>query len=386
MALYTPYTWVERLTAVGPTRMNAIETGLSDASQHHTFGTFAAMPAASAAYVNWLYFALDQSVCYECQLVGGAYYWVPLGPRGQAGQDTMQPGIIGASDLQCSTTAHNVLDIAVHSGTLWALNASGLLQRAVAGAIANLTLANADATKPRVDRIGAILGSERDGTLGTVTIFVLTGIATTGATLDNMAGAQAFAAPGTLAGTSGAGRGTPVEICDALVPATATLSSQITLRDRRPWAAGLDWYTTNNSGPNTYASSTSSAFAAVDAGLQQRVECTGKTIEAFFEGWWYNSGTSGTTARLQLRFAVDGVVAGDPGSPPIQFAQWGSALKCEHLAVLTPSAGSHLIQLQFANYDNSTNPVNVWRGGTAANNVLMRLRERMTASGGNGAS
>lgn len=56
---YNAFTWVEKQTKVGPTRMNAIELALADASKHHKIGTYAAMPSALLAK-NWLYFATDR--------------------------------------------------------------------------------------------------------------------------------------------------------------------------------------------------------------------------------------------------------------------------------------------------------------------------------------
>jgi hypothetical protein len=56
MSDYTAWTWVEKTTQVGPTRMNAIEAGLADASTHHKQVQDAtSIPAASTANKRHLY-------------------------------------------------------------------------------------------------------------------------------------------------------------------------------------------------------------------------------------------------------------------------------------------------------------------------------------------
>lgn len=75
MADYTQTTWVEKVTKVGPTRMNAIEAGLKDAAEHNKTGLSSARPAASSANKNWIWRESD---------TGRSFYsdgtsWLPLG-------------------------------------------------------------------------------------------------------------------------------------------------------------------------------------------------------------------------------------------------------------------------------------------------------------------
>lgn len=88
MADYNPYAWIENVTKVGPTRLNALEAGVGDAATHHKSGTYAARPPATAANKNWTYFATDAGVLY-CNFDGAT--WTRVGADAPIGgvQDFM---------------------------------------------------------------------------------------------------------------------------------------------------------------------------------------------------------------------------------------------------------------------------------------------------------
>jgi hypothetical protein len=102
---YSPTTWVEKITKVGPTRMNAIEAALADASTHHKRGTWAAIPAADAASKNWTYWCTDRGVLYGN--FDGAT-WTRIGgdaPLGGIVEDAHFAGAAGTGFLSCDGQA-----------------------------------------------------------------------------------------------------------------------------------------------------------------------------------------------------------------------------------------------------------------------------------------
>jgi hypothetical protein len=82
---YTPTTWVENITKVGPTNLNKLEAGVADAVGHHKTGLDSSKPVAVPANKNWRYYATDTHVEYQSD----GTQWVPLqlGLSGAAGGD-----------------------------------------------------------------------------------------------------------------------------------------------------------------------------------------------------------------------------------------------------------------------------------------------------------
>jgi hypothetical protein len=63
--LYSPTTWIEANTKVGPTNLNKIEQALADSTRLFS-GLYSAIPAASASYLNKFYYATDKLALFGC--------------------------------------------------------------------------------------------------------------------------------------------------------------------------------------------------------------------------------------------------------------------------------------------------------------------------------
>jgi hypothetical protein len=111
MADYSQFTWVEKVTQTGPTRMNAIEAGVNDASEHHkSYANLAAFPAADAASKNWTAFAQDTGFLY-CNFDGATWTRIgldsPYFGDGSDGSLTLD-GVTGASGMSKSGSTYTL--------------------------------------------------------------------------------------------------------------------------------------------------------------------------------------------------------------------------------------------------------------------------------------
>jgi hypothetical protein len=145
-------------------------------------------------------------------------------------------GVIGAGDFavtQRGTGANMSVDVAV--GSAWIKVDTGTrngLSHAWSDAIENVAIAAAHATLPRIDRVVVQYNDSSipAGTGGdTPTVRVVTGTATSGATLDNETGAPAVPADA-------------LHLADVLVAANASSILTTAVRDRRPWATSQQAY------------------------------------------------------------------------------------------------------------------------------------------------
>jgi hypothetical protein len=146
-------------------------------------------------------------------------------------------GVIGTGDFavtQRGTGANMSVDVAVGSG--WIKVDTGTrngLSHAWSDAIENVAVAAAHATLPRIDRVVVQYNDSAipAGTGGDVpTVRVVTGTATSGATLDNETGAASVPADS-------------LHLADVLVAANASSILTAAVRDRRPWAIHERVYT-----------------------------------------------------------------------------------------------------------------------------------------------
>lgn len=197
-------------------------------------------------------------------------------------------------------------------------------------AAANLDIATAHATNPRVDSvIVQIEDDEHDSSGNTrAQVKVLTGTATSGATLDNRTGAASLPSSALL-------------LADVHVPATDTTISNSQIRDRRKWALGVNFMVRKTDGDLT---TTNTTLTAVHSTFLKRFESSGKPIRVTLLG----RATHATAdAFVGFNFAVDGSVTLSNGPSPLQRANTAGADAAGPVLAqiqFTPAAGSHTIE------------------------------------------
>lgn len=168
----------------------------------------------------------------------------------------IQEGIIGAGDLLVAQRAAGAtMTVDVSAGAGWVQVDTGTrngISHVYSDAVANLPIAAAHATLPRVDQV---VLRYNDSSLPTgagdvPTLEVIAGTPTTGATLDNRTGAAAL--PNDC-----------LRLADVLVGAAAGSITNAVIRDRRPWARGFNWGNRAAAGADfTTASTTLVSLAA----------------------------------------------------------------------------------------------------------------------------
>lgn len=250
----------------------------------------------------------------------------------------LQEGVVGANDFMVVQRGAGAnMSVDVGTGFAWVQIDTGTrngMGHVTNDAVANLAIAAAHATNPRIDQV--VLrwndSSIPTGTGNVPTLEVLTGTATSGATLDNRTGAAAL----------GNDR---LRLADVLVPATDTTITNNQIRDRRPWARGLYNRVLHSAGDETTTSTTMVAIAA----LQRRYECSGAPLRVKLKTVVFNS-TAGNGVDLDV--SVDGVQIG-------QRAELTSAIASARVPVnavfeFTPAAGSHVITATFLSTPSGT--------------------------------
>lgn len=103
MSWYNPFTWVEKQTQVGPTRMNALEAAVADASEHHKSDTYGNIPPANAASRGWTFWATDRGVLYAN--FDGAT-WTRIGPGTPGGIEEYGGLVLPTGYLWCDGTSY----------------------------------------------------------------------------------------------------------------------------------------------------------------------------------------------------------------------------------------------------------------------------------------
>lgn len=256
----------------------------------------------------------------------------------------IQEGVIDAGSYEVTERAAGAnmsVDIAASTGNGAlvqgdSITGQGLYFVPPHSAVINEVVATADASDPRVDQIVLeILDTTHDSSGSNLArVRVISGTATTGATLDNRTGAAAL--PSNC-----------LRLADLLVPAADTTCSNSQIRDRRPWARGAYYRivrTQNAAAGSNYTTTQTSATVVDSTNLNPRIECSGVPLTIRCLGRLAN----GTLDKyVQLLAYQDGVaitgaagnVTGEGVSPRAAFeAIPGSPL----LEVETiPAAGSH---------------------------------------------
>lgn len=253
----------------------------------------------------------------------------------------LQEGAVGATDfmvVERGAGATMTVDVGCNTGSVVVqgdtVTGQGLYVVRAHTAVANLDIATAHATNPRIDSVVVQVDDDEHDAGGNTRarVMVLTGTATGGATLDNRTGAPALPSSALL-------------LADVLVPATDTTISNSQIRDRRKWARGAYYKTNVTAGDYSLTSGT---LATIDAtNLSPRIECSGVPLRVIMYGQ-AEHGTSGALARFVPR--VDGVLPAEMGAIASYFWDVGASQRATGLSIVwefTPAAGSHLVSLAY---------------------------------------
>lgn len=202
------------------------------------------------------------------------------------------------------------------------ITGQGLYRVDVHSANINETIAAASASFPRIDQvILEIQDDTLDASGGNLArTRVLTGTATSGATLANRSGAA------TLPGSA-------LLLADVLVAANATTVPNSAIRDRRKWARGAYNYAERATAEST-ASTTLLAFSSGAA--TYRIECSGVPVRVKLNCTASNN-TAGNGGIFDL--AMDGVAQGQRISFTSSTANAGVPIL--PMWEIVPAAGSH---------------------------------------------
>lgn len=172
-------------------------------------------------------------------------------------------------------------------------------------AIANaVTLDASHATLPRIDQVVLRVNDTDDLASATdiPAIEKVTGVPTSGATLDNRNGATAL--PDNC-----------LRLADVLVPAAATSLLAANIRDRRPWCRGIFWQAERTAGNLTATGTTLPGTELDTAALKPRIETSGpRPVKMTCT---VRVAHSVSTSNVRLVPLVDGVSAlpGAAGTP-----------------------------------------------------------------------
>jgi hypothetical protein len=186
---------------------------------------------------------------------------------------------------------------------------------------------------------------------------VLTGTATSGATLANRTGAAAL--PNDC-----------LRLADLLIPALSTTISNTQIRDRRPWARGAHTFiqrVANAAAGSDYTTASTTLVVVDSTNLRVRIECSGVPLRVILQG----EGTTDTAGSGMLTSVfVDGATIGSfVDLTKLVSPSLGQDYFAGFVYTFTPSAGSHLLEPAYARAGgagsailraNSTTPL-VWQ-------------------------
>lgn len=248
----------------------------------------------------------------------------------------VQEGVLGATDFdpsQRGAGANMSVDIAAGDALVQGDDVTRQgLYHVVNDAVVNAPIAAAHATLPRIDQVILhVYDSTVVGVSDVPLIEVVTGTPTAGATLDNRNGAAALP-------------NNAIRLADVLVGAAVVTILDANIRDRRPWARGFYHSAVRSSGDLTTSSSSSVALSAAD--FQKRVECSGAPLRVMLLGRMASNTANTTVAAalfldgVQATAAQGAAVGSNPTSGVASDAEAGVLMA----AVLTPSAGSHILE------------------------------------------
>jgi hypothetical protein len=214
----------------------------------------------------------------------------------------------------------------------------------------NLDIATAHATLPRIDQvIVEVKDAAHDGSgLTKAVCRVVTGTATSGATLDNRNGAAALPT-------------SAVRVADVLVPAADTTISNSQIRDRRPWARGAFHIITRTAGDYVRGASTPTQSAVDATNLNPRIECSGAPLRILMTGRMSVNGGG----NAQVNFRQDGVLLNALST--VMTINDGKTWSWQGI----PAAGSHLFAPWWANSGSASATLEA----TAANPLVFVVEE-----------
>ncbi len=248
----------------------------------------------------------------------------------------LQAGVVGGNDfkvVQRGAGANMSVDVTMPAGGAalvrgTAVTGQGLYQVQTHNATVNEVVAAAHATLPRIDSVYLrIYDTLHDASgLNRAEIVVVTGTATSGATLDNRTGA-------------GAQPGSSLRLADILVPAASTSVTQANIRDRRTWARGGRGRATHTGGMQIIGT------ADTLMNPTMRLECSGAPLTMTLTGIVLNPGVASTLGFAPVQ---DGVLL--LGANAFTNSVWRLGLGAGYGGPVqlsyayTPPAGSHVLR------------------------------------------
>lgn len=205
-----------------------------------------------------------------------------------------QEGVVAQGDYKATQRGAGAnMSVDVAAGDAWVKMDTGTrngLYLQTNDGVVNVPVGAAHATLPRLDQLVLQVNDTNvAGALNVGELKILPGTATAGATLANRLGAAAVGNDRFV-------------VADILVPAASVTVVNANLRDRRPWACGIDLLKVRPSAAHSYVGA---ALVAIDAvNYSARVESSGKPIVVDFVAPLYiaPTGTAGIIALF-----IDGV-------------------------------------------------------------------------------
>lgn len=246
------------------------------------------------------------------------------------------------------------------------VSGQGLYAIPVHASTVNEAIAAAHATLPRIDSVYLVVQDNTHDASGQnrAQVTIVTGTATSGATLTNRTGAGAAPASSLL-------------LADVLVAATDTAIANNEIRDRRPWARGAAYAYDRGSSSNYTTNLT--GLTSIDAtNLKPRLELSGVPVEIELNiGLIEGSAASLVTfvptlngVASQSRERLFSITAASTYYAPT--LRW---------VIPAPAAGSYVIDMQWS---SSTGATLTARANTA-NSVTFAVRERIIQNAANNA-
>lgn len=262
----------------------------------------------------------------------------------------VQAGVLNAGDYKVTPGAGLVLNWA--AGGAQVLDSTGIIT-GLLGLVPVVSLAGSTVTvtanasgNPRIDQVVLTMTAWYTGTVS-----VVAGTPTGGATLDNRSGAAALPA-------------NSIRLADILMPNgfAGPFVQNTHIRDRRPWARGINYsevYTSGN------VQTTGTSFGA-GAGLfnAHRFETSGAPVQVGLAGMWSNSSAP---QSMTLAANLDGASVPLIGDQTVTMRTANDFFALHATVHISASAGSHVLGFKFfvsggtgTVYANVNFPLHFW--------------------------
>lgn len=299
-----------------------------------------------------------------------------------------QGGVFGAGDLAVTAGAGNTVDVA--AGQAFIDNNFGAFQGRYA--IVNDATKNsanfegggipAPGAQPAVHQIVAKIWDPAFEAVGVGgrrwRLMVVPGVPTSGATIDNRSGAVG----------GGAATNSPQLAADPwrntlrLADVHQTSAGVLTIRDRRPWARGIEYSSIWNGGNRTLIDAVMSQLQPAPPGFTRRVEVGANGLIQVSIGATGLSPSATTAGWVGLGFAVDGTVIQETTAARLTNAavDYYTPLNVLHPHSVTP--GSHLVEVRGRKLGGTSWVIL----GAATQPISFEIRERLSANSGNGSA